>query len=82
MLTGRRIDEALSWRTLRLASSLGTCGARETFHRARCVNGTAEILTFQDSSAQKALAKADLLVRQRADSPALEAGAEVEVLDF
>jgi molybdopterin molybdotransferase len=39
-------------------------------------------LSFQDSSAQKALAQADLLVRQRSNSPAIVAGAEVEVLDF
>jgi molybdopterin biosynthesis enzyme len=46
------------------------------------VDGSPEILSFQDSSAQKALAEADLLVRQRAGSRAIEAGAEVAVLDF
>jgi molybdopterin molybdotransferase len=81
-LTGRPIDGALSWRTVPLAASLGACGPRETFHRARFVNSAAEILSFQDSSAQKALAEADLLVRQRANAPAFDAGAPVEVLDF
>ena len=81
-LTGRPIDAALSWRTMPLASSLGACGPRETFHRARFVNGEAEILSFQDSGAQKALAEADLLVRQRANTPAVAAGETVEVLDF
>jgi molybdopterin molybdotransferase len=81
-LTGRPIDEALSWRSVPLASSLGPCGTRETFHRARSVKGEADVIAFQDSSAQKALASADILVRQRADSPALEPGTEVEVLDF
>jgi molybdopterin molybdotransferase len=82
-MAGRQADVALSWRNIPLRSHpLGPCGARETFHRARSVNGASEILSFQDSSAQKALAQADLLVRQRANSPALEAGAEVEVLDF
>ena len=81
-LSGRRVDEALRWRTLPLAESLGPCGDRETFHRARSADGVAELIAFQDSSAQKALANADLLVRQRAHSPALEAGAAVEVLDF
>ena len=81
-LSGRRVDEALRWRTLPLAESLGPCGDRETFHRARSADGAAEIIAFQDSSAQKALANADLLVRQRAHSPALEAGSAVEVLDF
>lgn len=81
-LTGRPIEDALRWRTVPLASAIGPCGARETFHRARFAKGAAQVLSFQDSSAQKALAEADLLVRQRASSPALEPGTEVEVLDF
>jgi molybdopterin molybdotransferase len=81
-LAGRPIDDALAWRSVPLAVSLDRCGARETFHRARSANGAAEILAFQDSGAQKTLADADLLVRQRADSPALDAETQVEVLDF
>ena len=73
---------AIGWRMLPLTSSLSGCGARETFHRARFIDGRAEILSFQDSSAQKTLAEADLLVRQRADSPPLMAGDLVEVVDF
>ena len=81
-LSGRPIDCALSWRSVALAASLGACGERETFHRARTSNGAAEVLSFQDSSAQKALAEADLLVRQRANAPAIAAGELVDVLDF
>ena len=81
-LTGQPVERALRWHTEPLASPLDACGARETFHRARTVNGKAAILSFQDSSAQKALAQADLLVRQHANSPALAAGAEAGVLDF
>jgi molybdopterin molybdotransferase len=81
-MTGRPFDGALSWRMVPLASPLGECGQRETFHRARLVNGAAEILAFQDSSAQKALAEADLLVRQRAHTQADAVGECVEVLDF
>jgi molybdopterin molybdotransferase len=81
-LTGRSIQDALGWRKAALASHLDACGRRETFHRARSVDGKAEILSFQDSSAQKALAQADFLVRQLANSTALERGAEVDVLDF
>jgi molybdopterin molybdotransferase len=81
-LTGRPADEALSWRTVRLGSPLGPCGSRDTFHRARWVGDRAEILAFQDSSSQKALAEAELLVRQYADSRALEPGSQVEGLDF
>jgi len=81
-LTGRPGDEALRWRTVPLGSPLGPCGSRETFHRARWVGDRAEILAFQDSSSQKALAEAELLVRQYADSRALEPGSQVEGLDF
>jgi molybdopterin molybdotransferase len=81
-MTGRSIRQALAWRTALLASALGACGGRETFHRARLSDGAAEILSFQDSSAQKALAQADLLVRQRSNTPAAAAGEPVEVLDF
>lgn len=81
-LGGQPAEAALRWRKMPLASAIPACGARETFHRARSVAGAAEILSFQDSSAQKALAEADLLVRQFADSPPLQTGAEVAVLEF
>lgn len=81
-LGGQPVERALHWRTLPLARPLQESSARETFHRARTVDGAADILSFQDSSAQMALAEADLLVRQRANSPAIDAGAQVEVLDF
>jgi molybdopterin molybdotransferase len=81
-MRGQPIDAALAWRAMPLTSSLGACGERESFHRARTADGKAEILSFQDSSAQKALAAADLLVRQRAHAPALDDGAIVDVLDF
>jgi molybdopterin molybdotransferase len=81
-LAGRSIEDALRWRKADLASQLDACGSRETFHRARAANGKAEILSFQDSSAQKALAEADLLVRQLANSPSIERGAEVDILEF
>ncbi len=81
-LCGRNPDEALSWRGLPLASPLRDCGSRETFHRARRVEDRAEILSNQDSSAQKALAEADLLVRHRAGAKAMAPGNAVEVLDF
>lgn len=81
-LTGRPVDSALAWRTMPLASPLSASDARETFHRARLNDGAAEILSFQDSGAQKALADADLLVRQGAHAAGLDAGEQVEVLDF
>lgn len=81
-LSGRSASDAQRWREARLASPLKECGPRETFHRAKRVGAEVEILGFQDSSAQRALAEADLLVRQLAHSPGLAAGEIVQVLDF
>ena len=79
-LAGRR--EGLEWRPVRLAAPLPACGDRETFHRARLAGGDAVPVANPDSSAQKALAEADLLLRSRPNDPAREAGEEVEALDF
>ena len=81
-LSGRNPDEALKWRTASLGTPMKECGSRETFHRARWSGGQVEILGFQDSSAQRALADADVLVRQFANAQAVPVGAAVEVLDF
>jgi len=81
-MTGRNTAEAFNWRSAPLARALGGCGARETFHRARWRGGSVEILSNPDSSAQKMLAEADVLVRQRANTAALPAGEAVELLDF
>jgi molybdopterin molybdotransferase len=81
-MSGRLLDTALRWRSMPLASEIEKCGARETFHRARVEGGGAKILGFQDSNAQKALADADLLVRQRPNTSALSCGDLVEALDF
>lgn len=81
-LSGREPLQALSWRAARLTAPLKECGPRETFHRARWSGNEVEIFAFQDSSAQKVLADANLLVRQRANSPEIRAGEEVKVLDF
>jgi len=81
-MRGQPIEGALRWREAGLASALGECGARETFHRARWSGGVVELLPNQDSGAQSSLADAELLVRQPVNSPALQRGAPVEVLDF
>jgi molybdopterin molybdotransferase len=82
LMQGRALEDALSWSHATLASPLPACGPRETFHRATLRNGTADVLAFQESHAQKALADADVLVRQRPNSPEQPAGERVEVLDF
>jgi molybdopterin molybdotransferase len=79
-MVGRSVDSPLQWASARLATPLTPCGARETFHRARLDGGEAHILSFQESSAQKALAEADALVRQPANTPGIAAGKPVEVL--
>jgi molybdopterin molybdotransferase len=81
-MSGRSMVEALNWRTAPLASELPECGGRETFHRGRWAGEAVELLSFQDSSAQKALAQADVLIRQRANTPAMAAGERVQVLEF
>lgn len=80
VIQGRRIEEALAWQSAALGSALAPCGGRETFHRAAVHGDVAEVLSFQDSSAQKALAMANVLVRQPAGSPALAKGQLVQVL--
>jgi molybdopterin molybdotransferase len=79
-LVGRSVDSPLQWRSVPLAAGLPICDARETFHRACLRDGKADVLPFQESSAQRALAEADILVRQKANSPAIPAGEIVEVL--
>ena len=79
-LAGRA--DALQWRGVRLAAPLPACGNRETFHRARLRDGGALPVSNADSSAQKALVEADVLLRSRPNDRAREPGEEVEALDF
>lgn len=81
-LSGRKPGDALQWRIAKLATDLEECSARETFQRACWSNGRVDVLSNQDSSAQRALAHADLLVRQRPNSVKRTGGDEVEVVDF
>lgn len=82
LIRGQPIETSLGWQNAPLSAPIAGCGERETFHRGRWNGDAVELLAFQDSGAQKALADAELLVRQRANSPALQAGDSVEVLDF
>lgn len=79
-MVGLPIETSLRWTSANLATGLPPCGHRETFHRACISGGEVKVLSFQESSAQKALAEADVLVRQKANSPAIRAGERVEVL--
>ena len=65
-----------------LDAAVAECGGRETFHRACWSGERVQLVGNQDSGAQNALAQADLLVRQRPNSPRLEAGELVQTLAF
>jgi molybdopterin molybdotransferase len=73
---------ALRWTRMMLAAPLEAGGDRETFVRARRRGQAAEPIDNQDSSAQRALADADLLLRRRPNAPSCAAGKEVDALDF
>lgn len=79
---GEAAASALRWRPGSLAGSLPACESRETFHRAIWRAHGAEPIDNQDSSAQKALADADLLIRRRPGSPAAGIGETIEMLAF
>ena len=79
-LQGRPVESALDWEPARLVALMPACDRRETFHRATLAGGQVSLLGFQESHAQKALAEAEVLVRQAADSPAIEAGSTVACL--
>lgn len=79
-LSGR--PPVLAWRRAVLAGPMEPGGDRETFWRGRVVEGHVVLMPNQDSGAQKTLAEADLLVRQPAGQAALDAGSEVDALEF
>jgi molybdopterin molybdotransferase len=81
-LAGCDPHTAWSWRSLPLAGRMGREGDRETFHRARRDRGEVVLSDDQDSSAQRALAASDLLVRRRPNAPPAAIGDLVEVLDL
>ena len=81
-MSGRRAGTALAWRTARVAAPLEAGGDRDGFHRGRSGPDGVQLLGDQDSSAQKVLAMADLLVRRRPGAHAVEAGGLVEALSF
>lgn len=79
---GRKVSDAWRWRTASLAAALESCGDRECFHRGLVGSDGVRPLSSQDSSSQKCLAAADLLIRRRPGAHALSAGDLVEVLAF
>ena len=81
-LSGRRPEDALAWRAAPLLAPLPACGDRECFHRGRTAADGVRPVGNQDSSAQKDLAMADILIRRRPEARRLSVGDLVEVLAF
>jgi len=81
-LSGGEAGAAWSWRTLPLVHPMEAEGDRETFHRAAVDRCGAALAVDQDSSAQRALAGSNLLIRRRPRTPAARVDELVEVLDF
>ncbi|MDP1631221.1 MAG: molybdopterin molybdotransferase MoeA [Caulobacter sp.] len=81
-LGGLGVADATDWAERPLTGPVEACGDRETFLRARLTAEGVEPLRDQDSSAQKALALTDALIRRRPGQPALRAGAHVDILTF
>lgn len=81
-LCGRNGAEGLAWRRQPLAQALEPTGNRETFSRGFSDGNGVRLFDHQDSSAQKVLAQATLLVRRPAGNEPVAAGSMVDVLDF
>lgn len=79
-LLGQRSPDPLAWIELPLGAPLPATGDRETFVRARLVDGRLVPLANQDSGGQRALAEAGWLVRCPAGQRAMEAGLPVSAL--
>jgi molybdopterin molybdotransferase len=81
-LAGRGARSALTWRRRPLAEALEATGRWECFVGARLDGGAARPIANRDSSAQKALAAVEMLIRRGPDEGVAEAGDFVETLDF
>ena len=81
-LGGQAPDRALAWRWAQLTRALEACGDRETFVRGQRLAAGVAPLSDQDSSSQRALALADVLIRRRPGDPAAAIGDRVEILEF
>lgn len=79
-LLGQRWPAPIEWIDLPLGSPLPATGDRETFVRAKLLNGRLMPLANQDSGGQRALAEAGWLVRCPAGQGPIESGAMVSAL--
>ncbi|MES1972841.1 MAG: molybdopterin molybdotransferase MoeA [Pseudomonadota bacterium] len=81
-MAGREARTALDWRVRPLAEGLEANGEYECFLGARAGAGAVSASANRDSSAQRALAATEVLIRRRPHAPAAAAGDLVETLEF
>ena len=81
-MAGREARTALDWQVRALAEGLEANGEYECFLGARRGAGTVSASANRDSSAQRALAATEVLIRRRPHAPAAAAGDLVETLEF
>jgi len=81
-MAGREASAALDWRVRPLAEGLEANGDYESFLGARVGAGTVSASANRDSSAQRALAATEALIRRRPHAPTATAGDLVETLEF
>lgn len=81
-LSGRDPGEAVVFETMICSDPLPDCGDRETFLRARRIDGSLRLAVSQDSSGQMELATCDALIRLLPGTSALPAGTAVSFLPF
>jgi molybdopterin molybdotransferase len=81
-MAGREARTAADWRTRPLAEGLEANGEFECFLGARLIAGAASASANRDSSAQRALAAIEVLIRRPPHAPAAAAGDPVDALEF
>lgn len=81
-LAGASAEAAVQFRQEKCLDGLPQCGGREAFLRATRTPDGLTLARTQDSSSQKVLAIADVLIRRAAHAEETAPGAWVETVDF
>ena len=81
-MQGGAVSEELRFLPMPLAAPVPETGTRETFVRARGTHDGLMPVGNQESGSQSPMSQAGWLIRRPAGSPASDAGALVEALDF
>ncbi|MFC7290939.1 gephyrin-like molybdotransferase Glp [Hirschia litorea] len=81
-LSGRAIKDCTKAKMIESCADIPANGDRENFMRGYLEDGKINLFSFQDSSSQLTLAKADILIRRPPNAPAAKAGDKLPVYDF